>query len=184
MLFYTIPQEIEMESAKRQPEIRVSPQLLKSLVHTHSIISKLKIQKPSIAHRSQWDLLPKILGVKLGLIISGTEPQSSWDVYARWDLRLPLGLGHAVTGQLIIRNSWPTLSRLRMSPQNTIPQNSEIIKACESGDIARIQHLLSSKAVHPNDRTPDNFTVLRVSLLSDPLYSTTELILVFSMVYP
>ena len=172
-----------MESAKQQQINPVNLQLLESLVHTYTIVSKLKIQQPSIAHRSQWDWLAKILGVKLGLIISGTEPQSSWDVYARWDLKLPLRLGHVVTGHFIVRNSWPTLSKLKLSPQNIIPPNSETIKACESGDIARIQQLLSSKAVHPNDRTPDNLTVLRVSLHFDRHYSTTKLSLSSSMGY-
>ena len=172
-----------MESAKRQQEVRERLQLIESLVQQYSTVSKLKIRKPSIAHVYQCDWLAKILGVELELIISGTESQSCWDVYARWDLKLPMRLGHVATCQLSSRNTWPKIPKLRLSPQNTIPPNSEIIKACESGDIARIQHLLSMKAVHPNDRTPDNLTVLRVSLLFDPRYSANELNLASSMGY-
>ena len=152
-----------MESENRQQEIRISPQLFESIIHTYNIVTKFRLRKYSVAHVYKWEWLANIVGIKLGLIKSKTREQhDTWNVFVRWNLSLPLSLGHVITGHMIIRDSWATLPRLGLRFQNTIPQHSDVIKACEASDITRIRDILNAKAVHPNDRTPDNMTVFRV----------------------
>lgn len=173
-----------MESENRHQANDINLQLLQSVVYAYGIVSKSKIRKYSPAKIYKLDWLAKILGIKLGLIISGTEHHSAWNVFARWDLSLPLRLGHVFTGHLIIRNSWPTLPRLGLRFQNLIPSDSDMVKACKAGDITRVRDLLDVKTVHPNDKTPDNMTVFRVrSQNFRSPHSKKRLIVLFSMQY-
>ena len=156
-----------MEATNRQEEIQVSLRLLESIVLTYNNVANLKIRKYSAPREYKWESLAKTLGIKLSLITLRTQHRNSLNFFARWHLQLPLRLGYVATCHFIRRYSWPIIPKLRLSPQNIIPSNSEIIKACESSDIASIKRLLSAKAAHPNDKTPDNLTVFWVSLLFD-----------------
>ena len=134
-------------------------------MYTYSMVSKLKIRERRAAqiYFSKW-WLANALGIKLGYIVSKTHNKSAWNIFVRWHLKLPLGLGRVVAGQAVIRDFYHlSLPNLGLRPQNIIPQDSDIIDACENGEILRIQDILSAKKAHPNDRTPDNLTVFRVS---------------------
>ena len=151
-----------MESTERQKEIQDS-QLCHRVMYTYNLIVNLKIKERRAAKIYHCNWLAKVLGVKLCLITLRTRHHSARNVISRWHLRLPLGLGHVVTGDLIMRDSWLSFPRLGLKPQNIIPPDSEIIKACEADDITGIRNLVGARAAHPNDRTPDNLTVFRVS---------------------
>ena len=63
---------------------------------------------------------------------------------------------------MIFHNGLPFFPKLRLRPQNIIPNNAEIIRACEAGDITCIQGIFKARQANPNDRTMDDLTVLRV----------------------
>jgi hypothetical protein len=46
--------------------------------------------------------------------------------------------------------------------KNLIPEDSEIIIACKSGDVLAVQELLTERKASPTDVTPANFTPLKV----------------------
>lgn len=53
--------------------------------------------------------------------------------------------------------------------KNVIPEDSEIILACKSGNVLAVQELLIEQKANPTDVTPANFTPLKVCLSSDPI---------------
>lgn len=102
--------------------------------------------------------------LKFGAVVAPAKERSSLRIFARGDLRLPFRLGQLITGDMLIKDGIPSHPKLLIRPQNLIPADSAIIKACQTCDLPEIQKLLTAKHAHPNDRTPDNLTVFRVSL--------------------
>lgn len=94
--------------------------------------------------------------------MSTAKDQSIWTIFARWPLLLPFGLSQAITAQMLFQNGLPSFPKLGLRPQSIVPNDSEIIRACEAGDITRIQGMFKTREAHPNDRTTDDLTVLRV----------------------
>ena len=76
---------------------------------------------------------------------------------------MPLGLSQVITARLLMEGCYPSIPKLGLRPQSIISPDSEIIKATELCDIPRIQELFQFKRAHPNDRTPEDLTVFRVS---------------------
>lgn len=66
-------------------------------------------------------------------------------------------------GRLALIGYWPTLPRWRLRTQNVIDPSANVIEACSDGDVWRVREILAMGEAHPNDRTPDNITVLWVS---------------------
>ena len=94
--------------------------------------------------------------------MSTAKNQNIATIFARWPLLLPFGLSQVVTAQLLFQNGLPSFPKLRLRPQTIVPNDSEIVSACESGNVAKIQHLFETRQAYPNDRTTDDLTVLRV----------------------
>ena len=63
---------------------------------------------------------------------------------------------------MTFHNGLPFFPKLRLRPQNIVPNDAEIIRACEAGDITSIQRMFITREANPNDRTTDDLTVLRV----------------------
>ena len=133
---------------------------------TAQFSSQFYIREPRRAGVHRWDWLARYLGLKSDIIVSKIEDHTSISIFARWPLELPFRLGHTVTGQMLWQSAFPSILKLGLSPQNTIPRDSEIITACQKGDMLKIREILTTKQVHPNDRTPDNLTVFRVGRLA------------------
>ena len=106
--------------------------------------------------------LAKVLGIELGVIEPGSKDTGTWRLFARWPLKLPWRFGRVLTGRVTMQNLFPSLPKLALRPQNTIPPGSEIIKACEGSDLTSLQEILKTKRAHPNDCTPNGLTVFRV----------------------
>ena len=128
-----------------------------------SLVSKLHIRERRTAQVHHCNWLARILNIKAGVIISNAKDRRNWKLFTRWSLRLPLGLSQVVIGQMKIQNCLPSLPKLVLRPQNVISCDSEVIQACQLCDIKKLREILGSKQAHPNDRTPDDLTVFRVS---------------------
>lgn len=105
--------------------------------------------------------------------MSTAKDQSVSTIFARWPLLLPFGLSQVITAQMLFQNGIPSFPKVRLRPQTVVPNNSELINACETGDITRIQGLFQTRQAYPNDRTTDDLTVLRVgaqACCSSPAY--------------
>lgn len=98
-------------------------------------------------------------GFKIGVYIAPNR----WRVYARWPLALPFRLSQVIGGDYVVSNGVLSLPKLETRPQNSIPADSEIVKACQACHIPKIQDLLMTEKAHPNDHTPDDLTILGVS---------------------
>ena len=157
-----IQKTLEVELTKRQNENQESFRLLRSVMYTYIIVTKLKVRQRRFTRVHHLEWMAKVLGINIHLILAETGYRSALNMFARWHFRLPLGLGRVLTGHLKIRDSGMWLPRLALRPQNIIPHDSDIIKACQSGAIAEIQAILSAKKAHPNDKTLDNDTVFWV----------------------
>lgn len=94
--------------------------------------------------------------------MSTAKDQNISTIFARWPLLLPFGLSLVITAQLLFQNGLPCFPKLGLRPQTIVPNDSEIIRACEAGDITRIQAIFNTRQAHPNDRTRGDLTVLRV----------------------
>lgn len=158
-------QKLVSDSAIRHEELK-SSLLYPTVVYTHRLISNSYIRERRAAHVRQWDWLAKYLGIKSGVIMSTAKNQNTATIFARWPLLLPFGLSQVITAQLLVQNGLPSLPRLRLRPQTIVSNDSEIISACESANITRIQRLFETRQAYPNDRTTDDFTVLRYAVLS------------------
>lgn len=166
-----------MDSRKQNEELKDSVrclQLCKNVNFIHKLVSSPYIRERRASRIYQPKFLGRLLGLKLGIILSQARDRSALNISARWPLKLPFGLGQVITGQLLLRNGIPSLPRMGLTPQNVIPKDSEIIKACEECDIQRIQEILMTKQAHPNDRTPNEHTVLRVGCPAAQVFSRQE----------
>lgn len=137
--------------------------LYRDTVYIHSLVSRLYIRERRTAQVHYWNWLAKILDVKAGIIMSGAKDRRTWKLFARWPLGLPLGLSQVFIGQMTIQNCLPSLLKLVLRPQNVISCDSEIIQACQLCDMKKLREIFETKQAHPNDRTPDDLTVFRVS---------------------
>ncbi len=156
-------EQIRSESAIRHEELKNSL-LYPTVVYTHRLISNSYIRERRAAQVRHWNWLAKYLGIKSGVITSKVKDQNISTIFARWPLLLPFGLSQVITAQLLFQNGLPSFPKLRLRPQTIVPRDSEIISACEKGDITRIQGLFQTRQAYPNDRTTDDLTVLRVGL--------------------
>ena len=88
----------------------------------------------------------------------------------------PFGWCRAVTGYLAAQELLQALPKAVLKPQNVIPCDAPVIKACEICNMLQVQRLLQSKLAHPNDCTPEGRTMLRVRCLSFlSIYTAYEL---------
>ena len=136
-------------------------QLCCTLAHTYKIVDNYKHRR--IAQTSQWQLLARLIGLRLGFIITSSDRRKTLAIFARWSINLPWGPGRVLAAQMRVQEFVPSLPTLLLKPQNTIPSTSEIIRACKYDDILAVRKCLVTKQAHPNDRTPDGLTVFRVS---------------------
>ena len=136
--------------------------LYPTVVYTSSLVANSYIREKRFAQVCRWDWLAKYLGIRMGVIMSKRRDGMTFNLFARWPLRLPLGLSQVVTGQMLLQQGFPSLPSLWVRPQNVIPSDSEIIQACWKSDIDRIREILTNRQAHPNDRTPEDLTVFRV----------------------
>ena len=148
-----------MDSARPHEELK-SSLVYPTAVHTQSLISSSYIRERRLAEVRHGIWLANFLGIKSSVIIRNQKFSS---ISARWPLSLPFGLSQVMTAQMFFQNGLPSsLPTLSLRPQSMVSCDSEIIRACETGDIARIRGILENRQAHPNDRTTDNLTVLRV----------------------
>ena len=159
MLIKLYSEELKKESVILKDVIRLN----RNTVFKDSLVDQFHIRERRTAqvHRCNW--LARILNIKAGVIISKAKDRRTWRLFTRWPLRLPLGLSQVVIGQMTIQNCLPSLPKLVLRPQNIISCDSEIIQACQLCDIKRLREILEIREAHPNDRTPDDLTVFRVS---------------------
>ena len=148
---------------ERQRLLEDNLRLWRDTVYIHSLVSRLYIRERRTAQVHYWNWLAKILDVKAGIMLSGAKDRRTWKLFARWPLELPLGLSQVFIGQMTIQNCLPSLPKLVLRPQKVISCDSEIIQACQLCDIKKLREILGTKQAHPNDRTPDDLTVFRVS---------------------
>ena len=135
---------------------------LQNFKYTHDIVSGFYIREKRATRIHRWNSLTRYLGLKLNVIISDPKDSDHWRFHARWPLPMPFGLSYVVTGDLVLQNYFPSLTRLILRPQNTIPTDSAIVKACQASDISELRYILENQQGHPNDRTVDDLTVFRV----------------------
>jgi hypothetical protein len=109
---------------------------------------------------------------------SEKNDRCAYDTYIQLPVPLPFGLRQAMICHLAFDGYWPSLPRIRLRQQRIIPSDSEIILACSNGAIPRAEMILRSGDAHPNDRTPDNITVFRVSHSNVPIRLFHVLILI------
>ena len=102
--------------------------------------------------------------------MSTTKDQSMSTIFARWSLVLPFGLSLVITAQLLFQNGFLCFPKMGLRSQSIVPNDSEIIRACEAGDITRIQGIFKTRQARPNDRTTDDLTVLRVGAQAFPYF--------------
>ena len=151
-----------MDSARRHEELK-SSLVYPTVVHTHSLISSSYIRERRAAEVRHGNWLASYLGIKSSVIMSTPKNQKFSSISVRWPLSLPFGLSQVITAQMLFQSGLPSsLPKLTLRPQSMVPCDSEIIRACETGDIARIRGILETRQAHPNDRTTDDLTVLRV----------------------
>ena len=147
---------------KLRSDFALQHEELKTAVYTYKLISSSYIRERRAARVRQWTWLAQHLGIKSGIITSAMRYQNISTVFARWPLLLPFGLSQVITAQLIFHNGLPIFPKLGLRPQNIVPNNAGIIRACEAGDITSIQGIFKARQANPNDRTTDDLTVLRV----------------------
>ena len=152
-------EELKKESVILKDIIRFD----RNTVFKDSLVNKLHIRERRTAQVHHWKWLARILNIKSGVIISKAKDRRTWKFFTRWSLRLPLGLSQVVIGQMTIQNCLLSLPKLVLRPQNVISYDSEIIQACQLCDTKKLREILETKQAHPNDRTPDDLTVFRVS---------------------
>ena len=155
-------EEIRSVSAVRHEELKRSL-LYPTVVYIYRLLPSTYIRERRVAQVRYWNWLAKYLGIKSGVIISTAKDQSTFTTFARWPLLLPFGFSQVITAQFLFQNGLPCLPKLGLRPQTVVSKDSEIIRACEAGDITGIQRLFKIRQAQPNDRTTDDLTVLRVS---------------------
>ena len=148
----------------RVEELKDELRLCRNVVYIYRLVSNLYIKERRISEVHHWSWLAKVLGIKSRVIVSEAEHKNTWSAFARWRIRLPFRMSRVLVGHIIVQGYVPSLPRLMLRAQKLISYNSEVIKACQTHDILKIQEILKAKEVHPNDRTPDDLTVFRVSL--------------------
>ena len=153
---------IRLESASRHEDLKNSL-LCPAIIYTTRIISSSHIREKRRSQISHWGWLTKYLAFRLGLIVYGEQDRNAVNFFLRCALQLPLGMSKVLTAQILLQNWFPSCPRLRLSPQGVIPGDSEIIQACQDGDVSKIRGILLAHGAHPNDRTADGLTVFRVS---------------------
>ena len=153
---------MESDSATRHEELK-SSLIYPTVVYTHSLISSSYIRERRAAQVRHGKWLAKYLGIKSSVIMSTANNQNFSTISARWPLSLPFGLSQVITARMLFQNGLPSsLPKLTLRPQSIVPRDSEIVRACETGDTARMRVIFETRQAHPNDRTTDDLTVLRV----------------------
>ena len=152
-------EELRKESVNLKDVIRLN----RNTVFKNSLVNEFYIRERRTAQVHHCNLLARILNIKAGVITSKAKDRRTWKLFTRWPLRLPLGMNQVIIGQMTIQNGLPSLPKLMLRPQNVIPCDSEVIQACQLCDIKKLREILENKQAHPNDRTPDELTVFRVS---------------------
>ena len=154
-------ENLRSDFAVQHEELK-SSLLYPTVIYTHRLISSKYIRERRVAEVLHWTWLAKYLGIKSGVIKSPAKDQSMLTIFARWPLSLPFGLSQVITAQMLFQNGLPCLPKLGLRPQAIVAKDSEIIRACEAGDIDGIKEIFKQRQAHPNDRTTDDLTVLRV----------------------
>ncbi|KAH7317244.1 ankyrin repeat-containing domain protein [Rhexocercosporidium sp. MPI-PUGE-AT-0058] len=130
-------------------------------------------QSPRISasiHRFMW--LVYYLGINASLVISRDYYHSTYSMRFRW----PILWGRVLRGHMNIKEGWPSALSMTLCPQRIVPLDSEIVKACKSNDIPRIQDLFASGQAHPNDMVPGNLTLLRFAIRAGHLSAVKTLL--------
>jgi len=100
------------------------------------------------------------LGIEACIIASKPEGKSKYYLSLRWTLA-------SNVLRCRMEGSWACWWHLVRFPslqwQSVVPKDSEIITACEIGNVEMMVDLFSSGRASPNDVTPDNLTLLYVN---------------------
>jgi hypothetical protein len=102
------------------------------------------------------------LGINLNLIVSRVDGQSSQNVI----LQCPISSNKVLKVRIqSLRPPWPNfLIYPCFKIQNIVPCDSEMVKACRSGNTTKMRELISAGWATPDDTTVDRVTVLHACI--------------------
>ena len=122
----------------------------------------------------------RFLGIEAVLAIYGNDYQTTIDFSGRYRFQL-LGL-RLICFDLSVRR-FP-IAGLGLSfvyggfsVKNVVPEDSEIMAACKTGDIVSVKELFRTRLASPNDVTPENSSPLRVGSSAQLLNFTVSMLM-------
>jgi hypothetical protein len=149
---------------RQQEEIAADLKIVQTFACLYSFAASNEgLSRRAAAQIYRWDWL---LGMSVRLIVSKHTRDKDRNIYHwffKWPLMLPMRCSHVLTGHLRVLGSWPNRPVLALSSQNVIPNESAIIEAFKNNDLTSICELFARGQARPNDTTPENLTLLRVS---------------------
>jgi hypothetical protein len=158
-----IQRELEQSFGIAQVKDQIQD-LRNTMIYQGHHLSKTRHSQPKIY---RWESLYETLGIRARVITSEKDSCSIRDTFVNFPVPLPFGYNQTMDVKLSFHGCWPSLPSIRLRPQRVIPVDSDIISACLRGDTTRAAILLRAGDAHPNDRTPENITVFRVSAIEE-----------------
>jgi hypothetical protein len=137
--------------------------LEKGLCPTVNSLKLLRTLQKSSFTLSTDDTVFGWMGVTMVLSRSSDDSRSTYCV----SLRSIVPGQHAFVAVMIVRRYFASLLgisiRTNMTLQNIVPESSDIVRACSEGNVSWVKELFATRSASPNDITPVNLTLLRVS---------------------